>query len=60
MTYIRKTKDEYHIEGNYGYGWETVCVEETRQEAKVNLWLYRENEKEYQFRVTHKRVKKDS
>ena len=31
--YKRKTKDEYCIETNYGYGWEVECREETLKDA---------------------------
>lgn len=41
--YIRKTKDEFHIESNYGYGWDTETVEETYKEAKAQLKCYRDN-----------------
>ena len=36
MAYIRKTKDEYQLYCNYGYGdgWEYVLAEDTPQEAK--------------------------
>lgn len=45
MTYTRKTKDEYIVQGNYGYGqgFEDECTEETRKEAKERLKEYREN-----------------
>ena len=42
--YIRKTKDEYEIQGNYGYGWETVTTEETFRAAKEQVKCYRDNE----------------
>jgi len=56
--YIRKTTDEFHIEGYYGsqYGWESVTVEETYKEAKVQVKCYRENEP-YAFRIKKRRVK---
>ena len=41
--YIRKTKDEYHIQSNYGYGWSTETIEETYKEAKAQLKCYKEN-----------------
>lgn len=36
MAYIRKTKDEYQLQCNYGYGdgWEEVLTEDTFKEAK--------------------------
>jgi hypothetical protein len=26
MAKQRKTRDEWHLETNYGYGWEVECV----------------------------------
>lgn len=52
----RKTIDEYHIEGNYGYGWEVVTAEDTRKEALQRLKEYRENEP-YFFRIIKRRIK---
>lgn len=58
MAYIRKTKDEFHIQQHTGtgYGWETVCTEETRTEARQRKREYRENQPEYPVRVIKKRV----
>lgn len=56
--YKRKTEDEYHIEGHYCHGWETVTIESTWKEAKAQVKCYRENEPNA-FRVVKKRVKKD-
>ena len=41
--YIRKTRDKWDIETNYGYGWEVENTEYTREEAKRSLKEYREN-----------------
>jgi len=37
MSYIRKTKDEYQLLCNYGYGdgWEYVLAEDTMKEARA-------------------------
>lgn len=37
---------EFALQGNYGYGdgWEDLCVEETRKEARLRLKEYQENE----------------
>ena len=51
MTYIRKTRDNFEIQGNYGSFWECVTCEETRDEAKEMLACYRENEKDTTFRI---------
>lgn len=57
--YTRKTRDEFDIEGNYGYGdgWEVVTCEETRREANRAVKEYRENEPEGRFRIRKHRVK---
>lgn len=58
-AYIRKTTDEYQVQGNYGYGYgyEEVASEETIKEARLRLKEYRENEPGILFRIVHKRVK---
>lgn len=38
MTRQRKTRDEWRISGNYGYGWDVERVE-----ARARLREYREN-----------------
>lgn len=57
MAYVRKTTDEWEIQGFYCGSWEMVTTEETRQGAKQRLKEYRENEPKTQFRSKHKRVK---
>jgi len=59
MAYVRKTKDEYEIQGNYGYGdgWECETTEETYKEAKEQLKAYRENISEVPHRIVKKRIK---
>ncbi len=46
MAYKRKTKDEYDIQCNYGFGhgFETVTTELTRKEAMARAKEYREND----------------
>ena len=56
MTYVRKTKDEYSIMGNYGSGFEEVTAEETRKDARRCLRDYRENEPQYSFYIQKHRV----
>lgn len=41
--YIRKTRDVWHVMTNYGYGWETECVEYSRKEAYQTKREYIEN-----------------
>ena len=58
MAYIRKTRDEWQLQGNYGYGdgWECLCAEDSRKDAICRLREYRENEGG-NYRVVCKRVK---
>jgi hypothetical protein len=49
--YIRKTYDEWEVQGNYGYGWECVIAENNRIEARARLKEYRENEPNVPFRL---------
>ena len=55
--YVRKTKDVFAVQGNYGQGWETVTTEDTRKDARVQLQCYRENETQYSHRVVKQREK---
>ena len=56
--YIRKTVDVWVLEGNYGYGWEYILAEDTREEGKARLKEYRENQPEYPVRLIKKRERK--
>lgn len=53
--YVRKTRDEYAIEADYGYGWERVTSEDTLENARERLKEYRENEKK-PVRIRKRRV----
>lgn len=57
---MRKTEDEYEVQGNYGYGhgFECVTAETSFKEARERLKEYRENEPGFPFRIVKKRVKK--
>lgn len=59
MAYVRKTKDEYQLLCNYGYGdgWEVVLTEETLKEAKERKKEYVENMPQYPYKIVKKRVK---
>lgn len=59
MAYERKTVDVWEIQGNYGYGWEMLTQEETRQEAKAQLRCYIQNERNADHRIKHRRIPKD-
>ncbi len=57
--YVRKTRDEYVIEGYYGSecGWEEVTSEDTYCKAHEMLRCYNENEALYPHRIRKRRVK---
>ena len=59
MSYVRKTKDEYVLMTNYGYGdgWEEVLTEETFAEAKERKKEYIENMPQYPYKIMKRRVK---
>lgn len=58
MTYVRKTKDIWEIQTNYGYGWEVENTEENLVDAKRSLKEYRENSfGRYSTRLVKKRIK---
>ena len=60
MAYERKTKDEYRLMYDYGYGdgLELLTTEFSFAEAKKTKQLYIENEGIYPV-IVRKRVKKD-
>lgn len=58
-TYIRKTRDEYQVQGDYGYGWEYLTAEATRGEALVMKRCYDQNEPGIPHRVKTVRVRKE-
>jgi len=60
MAYTRKTVDEYQVHGNYGQGWEEVCSETTRKDARQRLREYRENEPQYPHKLIVKRIRKEA
>ena len=57
MAYERKTRDEWHIECNYGYGdgWECEAIEGSFKEARQRRKEYRENSP-YPVRIIKRRV----
>lgn len=58
MSYTRKTKDEWWLLGNWGYGdgWEYLLAEDTLRAAKEQLKTYRENDKTGAFKIVKRRV----
>ena len=57
MAYVRKTRDVYEIQGDYGCGWECVTTETTWTDAKQMVKCYRENERGIPFRIKKVREK---
>jgi hypothetical protein len=56
--YARKTRDEWQLHINYGYGdgWEHEISEDTRKEAIQRRKEYRENCPEYPVKIVCRRV----
>lgn len=52
----RKTKDEWHVEVNYGNGWELECVEESRKDAVEQRRCYHQN-CQYPVRICKRRIR---
>lgn len=55
MTYKRKTKDEFEVQGLYHLGWECLCTEDTLKEARQRRKEYRENERG-SYRIVKRRT----
>lgn len=53
MAYVRKTRDVFDVQGDYGHGdgFETVTAETSRVEARTRLAEYRANEPGIPFRI---------
>lgn len=60
MAYVRKTKDEYVLMCDYGYGdgWEEVLTEETYAEARQRKKEYIDNMPQYPYKIVKRRVRK--
>ena len=58
MAYIRKTKDEYQLLCDYGYGdgWEYLLAEKTMKEARERKREYMENIPEYSYKIVKTRI----
>ena len=57
MRYIRKTRDEYEILGNYGYGWDVLTTEDNYKDAKNMLKCYNENEPMAPHMIKKRRIR---
>ncbi len=57
MAYIRKTRDVWSVEQNFGgiHGWECVSECDTWPEARAERKVYRENQPEYPVRIRPRR-----
>jgi hypothetical protein len=57
VAYVRKTRDEWEIQGDHGHGlgWELETTEMSWKEAKAQLKTYRENCPGVPFRAVKKR-----
>ena len=51
MSYVRKTRDIWAIQGQYEGAWEAVSHYGTRKEAQGDLRLYRTEEPRTSFRL---------
>ena len=52
----KRTKAEYVVQGNYGYGWEDLTASDDQSEAKNDLKAYRENETGVPHRLITRRI----
>lgn len=59
MAYIRKTRDEYVLQQNwgYGYGWEDIVTYDDYAEARADKKAYLENQPGVPTRLITRRVK---
>lgn len=62
MAYERKTRDEWQVQTNYGYGhgFEETTAHDSYRGARAELRVYRENQPEFAHRLKCVRVKKES
>lgn len=57
MAYKRKTRDEWQMWSNYGYGWEHELSEDSWREMREQLKCYRTNCPNAEFRAKKVRVR---
>lgn len=57
MAYVRKTKDEYQLISNYGYGEEVELTEDTLKEIKQRRFEYVSNCNTGTFKIRKVRIK---
>ncbi len=56
-TYKRKTRDEWQMWSNYGYGWEHELSEDSWREMREQLKCYRANCPNASFKAKKVRVR---
>ena len=59
MAYVRKTRDEFELQGAYGQGWECLTTEDSMRAAIEQRKCYRENEGG-SYRIVTRRVRIDA
>jgi hypothetical protein len=57
MPYQRKTKDEWQMWADHGYGWEHELTEDTWKAMREQLRTYRLSQPDVAFRAVKRRVK---
>ena len=57
MAYQRKTRDEYQIHSDYGYGFEETTAHDSYSSARAELKLYRENQPEFAHKIVKRRIR---
>lgn len=56
MAYQRKTRDEYVLLGNWGYGWDEVLTEDSYKDIRQRYKEYLENDHRAIYRIQKRRV----
>lgn len=59
MAYQRKTRDEFTLQGDYGYGWEDLTCEITFKEIRQQKKAYDIDEPYIMHKIIKRRVKVD-
>lgn len=56
LAYQRKTRDEYDLLGNWGYGWDYLLTEDSVEKIKLRLKEYRENDPRADYKIEKHRI----
>lgn len=54
--YVRKTQDEYVLQGRYGHGWEDLTAESSWREIRARRREYQENEPGTPLKIVTRRI----